>query len=313
MSMKADWMWMNGNLIPWDQATVHVFAHALHYGSSVFEGVRAYSTPKGPAIFRGREHMRRLHDSAKIIRMPVPYSADDLIEATKSSIRANKQESCYIRPLVFRGYEGLGIDGRKCPVEIIIGTIPWGIYLGDDAIKKGVDVAVSSWRRMAPGTGSSLAKIGGNYVNSQLVVMEAKENGFMEGITLDVNGYLSEGSGENLFLVRDGEIYTPPLSSSILAGITRNSAITIANDLGYEVRESYLTRDLLYLADELFFTGTAVEITPVRSVDRISIGSGSCGPITKAIQERFFAIAAGEVEDTYGWLDYVYADGEWPL
>ncbi|MCP4196205.1 MAG: branched-chain amino acid transaminase [Proteobacteria bacterium] len=313
MSMKADWMWMNGQLIPWDQATVHVFAHALHYGSSVFEGIRAYSTPKGPALFRGREHMRRLHDSAKIIRMPVAFSVDELIEATKSSIRANKQESCYIRPLIFRGYESLGIDGRKCPVEIIIGAIPWGIYLGDDAIEKGVDVVVSSWRRMAPGTGSSLAKIGGNYVNSQLIVMEAKEMGFMEGITLDVNGYLSEGSGENLFLIRDGEIHTPPLSSSILAGITRHSAITIANDLGYEVREAYLTRDLLYLADELFFTGTAVEITPVRSVDRISIGSGSRGPITKAIQERFFAITAGEVDDTYGWLDHVYADGEWPL
>ena len=313
MTMTADWIWMNGQLIPWDQATIHVFTHALHYGSSVFEGIRAYNTPKGPAIFRGPEHFRRLHDSCKIMRLPLIYSVEELIAATKASIRANKQESCYIRPLVFRGYETLGVDGRKCPVEVIVGTIPWGAYLGDEALEQGVDVAVSTWRRMAPSTGSSLAKIGGQYVNSQFVVMEARENGFMEGITLDVYGHVSEGSGENLFMVHDGVIYTPPLSASILNGITRNSAFVIAGELGIEVRETYITRDMLYLADELFFTGTAVEITPIRSVDRIPIGSGSRGPVTKAIQERFFAITSGAVEDKYGWLDHVYEEGEWPL
>ncbi len=313
MPMQADWMWMNGELIPWHQAKVHVFTHALHYGSSVFEGIRAYATPRGPAIFRGPEHYRRLHDSAKVIRMPVDYSVETLIAATKSAIRANKQESCYIRPLIFRGYETLGVDGRKCPVEVIIGTVPWGAYLGPEALEQGVDVVVSSWRRMSPGAFTPLAKIGGQYVNSQHVAMEAHDLGYTEGISLDQNGYVSEGSGENLFLIRDGVIVTPPLSASILGGITRDCAMTIAADLGYELQEGYLTREMLYIADELFFTGTAAEITPVRSVDRIPVGSGSRGQVTKAIQERFFAITSGEVEDVHGWLDPVYEAGEWPI
>lgn len=312
MPMRADWIWMNGRLIPWDEAKVHVFTHALHYGSSAFEGIRAYSTPRGPAIFRGREHMRRLHDSCKIMRIPLSYSVDELIAACKASIRANKQDACYIRPIVFRGYETLGVDGRKCPVEVVIGTVPWGRYLGAEAIEQGVDVMVSSWRRMPPGSLTPLGKIGGQYVNSQYVAMEAHDLGYTEGISLDIHGYVSEGSGENLFLIRDGVIYTPPLSASILAGITRDCAITLARDLGYEVQYAYLTREMLYLADELFFTGTAAEITPIRSVDRIPVGNGTRGPITKAIQERFFAITAGEM-DPHGWLDYVYEEGEWPL
>jgi len=313
MTMRADWMWMNGELIPWDQAKVHVFTHALHYGSSAFEGIRAYSTPKGPAIFRGPEHYRRLHNSCKIMRVPLEYSVEELIAATKAAIRANKQDSCYIRPLVFRGYETLGVDGRKCPVEVIIGTVPWGRYLGPEAIDQGVDVVVSSWRRMSPGAFTPLAKIGGQYVNSQHVAMEAHDLGYTEGISLDIHGYVSEGSGENLFLIRDGVIYTPPLAASILGGITRDCAITLARDLGYEVQFANLTREMLFSADELFFTGTAAEITRVRSVDRIPVGSGSRGPITKAIQQRFFAITSGEVEDPYGWLDPVYEEGEWPL
>ena len=312
MPMRADWMWMNGSLIPWDQATVHVFSHALHYGTSAFEGIRAYGTPRGPAIFRGPEHFRRLHDSCKILRMPLKYSNEELIAAAKSSIRANKQDSCYIRPLVFRGYEALGVDGRKCPVEVIIGTVPWGRYLGPEAIEQGVDVAVSSWRRMAPGSLTPLGKIGGQYINSQYVAMEAHDGGFNEGISLDIYGYVSEGSGENLFMIRDGVIYTPPLAASILGGITRNCAITLARDLGHQVQYATLTREMLYIADELFFTGTAAEITPIRTVDRIPVGSGSRGPITKAIQDRFFAITAGEM-DPHGWLDYVYAEGEWPV
>jgi len=307
MAMRADWIWMNGDLIPWDQANVHVFTHALHYGTSVFEGIRAYNTPKGPAIFRSHEHFRRLLNSAKIMRItPVPYSVDELIEASKATIRANKQDSCYIRPLAYRGYETLGVDGRKCPVEIIIGTVPWGAYLGEEAINQGVDVIVSSWRRTPSGVGAPLGKIGGQYINSQFIAMEAHDLGYDEAISLDIHGYVAEGSGENLFMVKDGVVYTPPLATSILSGITRDAARTIANDLGYEVKEMTMTREMLYLADELFFTGTAAEVTPIRSVDRLSVGSGTRGPITKAIQQRFFDITAGRYPDEHGWLDYVY-------
>ena len=307
MAMRADWIWMNGDLIPWDQANVHVFTHALHYGSSVFEGIRAYNTPKGPAIFRSHEHFRRLMDSAKIMRItPAPYTVEELIEAAKASIRANKQDSCYIRPLIYRGYESLGVDGRKCPVDVIIGTVPWGAYLGEEAINQGVDVAVSSWRRTPSGVGAPLGKIGGQYVNSQFIAMEAHDLGYDEAISLDIHGYVAEGSGENLFMVMDGVVYTPPLATSILSGITRDAVKTIAHDLGYEVKEMTITREMLYLADELFFTGTAAEVTPIRSVDRISVGSGTRGPITKAIQQRFFDITAGRYPDEHGWLDYVY-------
>jgi branched-chain amino acid aminotransferase len=302
MTMRADYIWMNGKIIPWEQATVHVFAHALHYGSSVFEGIRVYETAGGPAIFRGREHYERLLFSCKVARVPSPLTIDEWMQVTADVLRANKQTNAYVRPLVFRGYEALGVDGRGCPVDAILATVPWGAYLGAEALEKGVDVQVSSWRRMAPDTLNALAKIGGQYVNSQSIVMEAKDNGFNEGIALDINGYISEGSGENIFLVHKGELYTPPLANSILGGITRNSALTIAQDLGYTVKEMTLPREMLYLADEIFFTGTAAEITPVRSVDRMPVGSGSRGPITKAIQDVFFAIIRGEQPDKWNWL-----------
>jgi branched-chain amino acid aminotransferase len=301
-AMRADYIWMNGKIMPWDQAQVHVFTHALHYGSSVFEGIRVYETVNGPAIFRGHEHYERLLFSCKVARIPSPLNVDEWMQVTADVVRANNQPSAYVRPLVFRGYNTLGVDGRGCPVDAIVASIPWGAYLGAEALEKGVDVQVSSWRRMAPDTLNALAKIGGQYVNSQNIVMEAKDNGFSEGIALDVNGYVSEGSGENIFLIYKGEIYTPPLANSILGGITRNSAVTIAQELGYTVKEMTLPREMLYLADEIFFTGTAAEVTPVRSVDRLPVGSGSRGPVTQAIQEVFFAIVRGEREDKWGWL-----------
>jgi branched-chain amino acid aminotransferase len=302
MAMRADYLWMNGEIIPWDQAQVHVFTHALHYGSSVFEGIRAYETPAGPAIFRGREHYERLLFSAKVARIPAPLAVDEWMEVTAAVIRANQQRSAYIRPLVFRGYNTLGVDGRGCPVESIVASIPWGTYLGAEALEQGVDVQVSSWRRMATNMLSPMAKIGGQYVSSQNIVMEAKDNGFNEGIALDANGHVSEGSGENIFFIYKGQIITPPLSSSILGGITRDCAITIARDLGYTVTEQSVSREMLYLADEVFFTGTAAEITPVRSVDRLPVGSGSRGPVTKAIQDVFFGMVKGELEDKWNWL-----------
>jgi branched-chain amino acid aminotransferase len=305
MTMRADFIWMNGKVIPWEQATVHVFTHALHYGSSVFEGIRAYELPGGPAIFRGREHYERLHFSCKVAHIPPPYTVDEFMQATAEVLRANGQRSAYIRPLVFRGYNTLGVDGRGCPVEAIVATVPWGAYLGKEALEQGVDVQVSSWRRMAPGTLNALAKIGGQYVNSQNVVMEARDNGFSEGIALDVYGYVSEGSGENIFVIHQGTIYTPPFSNSILGGITRSSAITIAEELGYTVREMTIPREMLYMADEIFFTGTAAEITPVRSVDRMPVGAGTRGPVTAAIQAQFFGIVEGELPDKHGWLSPV--------
>ena len=302
MAMRADYIWMNGKIIPWEQATVHVFAHALHYGSSVFEGIRVYETVNGPAIFRGREHFERLLFSGKVAHIPSPLTIDEWMQVTADVVRANQQTNAYVRPLIFRGYNTLGVDGRGCPVDAILATVPWGAYLGAEALEKGVEVQVSSWRRMAPDTLSALAKIGGQYVNSQSIVIEAKDNGFNEGIALDVHGYVSEGSGENIFLVYKGDIYTPPLSNSILGGITRNCASTIAQDLGYTVKEMTLPREMLYLADEIFFTGTAAEITPVRAVDRMPVGSGSRGPVTQAIQDVFFGIISGERPDQWGWL-----------
>jgi branched-chain amino acid aminotransferase len=286
--MRADFIWMNGEIIPWDQAQVHVFTHALHYGSSTFEGIRAYETPDGPAIFRGREHYERLLFSCKVARIPSPLTVDEWMDVTIRVLQANNLRSAYVRPLVFRGYNTLGVDGRGCPVDAIVATVPWGRYLGTDAIENGIDVQVSSWRRMAPNMLSPMAKIGGQYVSSQNIVIEAKDNGFTEGIALDGNGQISEGSGENIFIIHKGVIYTPPMSSSILGGITRDSAMIIAKDLGYEVKEASMSREMLYLADEIFFTGTAAEITPVRSVDRMPVGDGKRGPITKALQEVFF-------------------------
>jgi branched-chain amino acid aminotransferase len=308
MPMRADYIWMNGKIIPWDEANVHVFTHALHYGSSVFEGIRAYETADGPAIFRGPEHFERLLFSCKIARIPSPLTADEWMQVAIDVVKANKLRSAYIRPLVFRGYETLGVDGRKCPVDAILASVPWGRYLGNEAIENGVDVQVSTWRRMASNMLSPMAKIGGQYVSSQNIAMEAHDNGFTEGIAIDINGYVSEGSGENIFIIHKGVIYTPPLASSILGGITRDSAIKIALDLGYEVKEMAMTRDMLYLADEIFFTGTAAEITPVRSVDRLPVGDGKRGPVTKAVQDVFFGIVEDNAPDKWGWLTPIQLD-----
>jgi branched-chain amino acid aminotransferase len=303
--MSAEWIWMNGKFVAWADANVHVTTHALHYGSSVFEGIRAYATPEGPAVFRLEPHTQRMLNSCKIARIEVPYSADELNTAVVETIRRNKHESCYIRPLVFRGAGPMGLEGRKNPVETVIFTMEWGRYLGSEAIDNGVDVQVSSWRRMAPNTFASQAKIGGQYVNSQFVSMEAHDNGFAEGIALDVNGYVSEGAGENLFVIIDNVVYTPGAYQSILLGITRDTVLTLLRDLGYEVRYEPVARETLYVADELFFTGTAAEITPIRSVDRISIGTGKPGKVTKAVQEEFFAITSGRKADRHGWLTKV--------
>ncbi len=303
--MPAEWIWKNGEFVKWEDANVHVTTHALHYGSSVFEGVRAYATEQGPAVFRLQPHTRRLFNSAKIARMDVPFSEDQINEAIVETIRRNGHDACYIRPLLFRGAGPLGVEGRKNPVDAVIFTLEWGRYLGNEAIEKGVDVQVSSWRRLAADTAASLAKIGGQYVNSQFISMEAHDNGFNEGIALDYNGTISEGAGENIFVIYNNTVYTPAIGSSILMGITRDSVLTILGDLGYRVVREPIPRDLLYIADEIFFTGTAAEVTPVRSVDRISVGSGSRGAITKAVQDEFFAITSGQKPDPYGWLTYV--------
>jgi len=299
---KSDKIWFNGEFVPWDKAQIHVMSHALHYGSSVFEGIRAYKTATGPAVWLFDGHLRRLFDSAKIYRMEIPYSYDEVKEAILETIRVNKHEACYIRPLVFRGYGEIGVDPRGCPVDVIIATIEWGRYLGQEAIDQGVDVCTSSWRRMAPDTFPALAKAGANYANAQLIKLEALENGYVEGIALDVAGYVSEGSGENLFVVRDGALITPPLGFSVLGGLTRGAIITLAKDLGIPVQEQAVPRELLYIADEVFFTGTAAEITPIRSIDRVTVGAGRRGPITERLQVEFFGITEGEIPDRHGWL-----------
>jgi branched-chain amino acid aminotransferase len=299
------WIWFNGRLTPWDEARVHVFAHALHYGSSVFEGIRAYATPNGPAILGLRPHVRRLFDSCKIYRLTIPYSPEEITQAIFETIRANRLDACYIRPLVFRGVDTFSLDPRSCPVEVVVGVVTLGQFLGDAALREGIDVGVSSWQRMAPNTFPALAKIGGQYINSQLIVMEAHDRGFTEAIVLNSAGFVSEGSGENLFLVKNGIIYTPPLTASILPGINRACIIQLAHDLGYEVREEIIAREMLYLADELFFTGTAAEVTPVRSVDGLPVGDGTRGPITARLQEQFFGIVRGEMTDRFGWMTLV--------
>jgi len=299
------WIWYNGELTPWDEARVHVFAHALHYGSSVFEGIRAYATPRGPAVVGLELHVRRLFDSCKIYRMPIPYQPEEITQAILETIRANELGACYIRPLVFRGVGVLSLDPRPCPVDVIIGTIALGEFLGDEAMKNGIDVGISTWQRMTPNTFPAMAKIGGQYINSQLIVMEAHDRGFTEGIVLNATGHVSEGSGENLFLVKDGALYTPPMAASILAGITRKFLIQLARDLGYRVHEEMIVREMLYLADELFFTGTAAEVTPIRSVDAIQIGAGQRGPVTAHLQEQFFGLVKGELQDRFGWMTLV--------
>ncbi|MGC9521549.1 MAG: branched-chain amino acid transaminase [Anaerolineae bacterium] len=298
----TDYIWMDGELIPWDQANVHLSVHALHYGSSVFEGIRAYDINGTASIFSLDDHVRRLFDSCRVYRMEIGYTPDQLRQACIETVKANKLKSAYLRPLVFRGTGTIGVDPRPCPVHVAIMTIYLGRYLGPEAIEQGVDVCVSSWGRMAHNTFPANAKIGGQYINSQLIKMEAVENGYAEGIAIDANGFVSEGSGENLFVIRDGEILTPPLASSILRGITRQCTIRLARDLGYTVKEEFIPRELLYMADEVFFTGTAAEITPIRSIDRIPIGQGTRGPITERLQSAFFDIVSGKSPDEYGWL-----------
>jgi len=304
---KMDYIWFNGELVEWDKATIHVLSHVVHYGTSFFEGIRCYETPRGTAIFRLTPHMRRLVDSAKIYRTEIPYSLDQMVAAVKETVRANKLRAGYIRPVVYRGYGEIGVNPHGNPVEVAIATIEWGKYLGADAMENGVDVCVSSWNRFSPNTLPAMSKAGGNYMNSQLIKMEALANGYSEGIALDTNGHVSEGSGENLFLVRDGVVYTPPASSSILSGITRDTVITLLGAMGVEVRQQVVPREMLYVADELFFTGTAAEVSPIRSVDRITVGKGRRGPITAEVQAAFFAIVHGERADAYGWLEYADA------
>ena len=302
---KTDTIWMNGKLVPWDDAQVHVLSHVLHYGSSVFEGIRAYQTPSGAAIFRLGDHIERLAYSAKIYRMKMNYTAAEIERACIETVASNRLEECYIRPLVYRGYAHVGVNPIGTPIEIAIAAYPWGKYLGDDALTKGVAVKIGTWARMAPNTLPAMAKAGGNYLNSQLLKLEAVEDGYSEAIALDTNGYVSEGSGENLFLVHKGELITPPMHNSILAGITRASVMKLAQELGLPVREMVIPREMLYIVDEAFFTGTAVEITPVTSVDRIPVGTGEVGAVTKTLQRAFFAIVKGEVPDRFGWLTKV--------
>jgi branched-chain amino acid aminotransferase len=300
-------IWFNGKLVPWEKATVHVLSHALHYGSSVFEGVRAYETANGPAIFRLRDHTRRLFDSAKVYRIPMPFSQEQISSACREVIAANGlTRGAYIRPVSFRGYGELGVTPRnEPPTEVAVAAWEWGKYLAHDSEDQGVDVCVSSWQRVAPNTLPALAKAGGNYLSGQLIGYEARRLGFAEGIGLSTDGTVSEGAGENLFLVRDGVLMTPGLAHSVLGGLTRDTIIRLAKERGIEVRETTIPRELLYLADELFFTGTAAEITPIKSVDRITVGNGRRGPITETLQNGFFGLFTGKTPDKWGWLDHV--------
>jgi branched-chain amino acid aminotransferase len=301
---KESKIWKNGKFVDWDDAQIHVLSHVVHYGSAWFEGIRCYDTEKGAAIFRLGPHLRRLNDSAKIYRAQIPFSIEELTEATIETVKINNIKSCYIRPIAFRGYYEMGVSPLNCPIETYIAVWEWGRYLGEGSLEKGIDVCISSWNRMAPNTLPAMAKAASNYMNSQLIKMEALQNGYAEGIALDTTGHVSEGSGENIFFVKNGVIHTTPLSSSILQGITRDSVISIADELGYEVREMQIPREMLYIADEIFFAGTAVEITPIVSVDRIKIKEGVPGPITKHVQSKFFDILKTG-NDRRGWLTFV--------
>src|SRR5713101_5472067 len=299
---KAETIWMNGRLVPWEQASVHVLSHVIHYGSCIFEGMRCYKTQRGPAVFRLRDHVERLFDGCRIYRMEIPYNRERIEAAILETIRANRLEACYIRPLVYRGYESLGVDPFPCPIDVAIAVWPWGSYLGRDAGEKGVDVMVSSWRREAPDTLPAMAKASANYMNSQLIKMEAQVNGYAEGIALDAYGYVSEGSGENIFLVKRGALYTPPLTASILPGITRSAIIHLAEDLRIPLVERTIPREMLYIADEVFFCGTAAEVTPIRSIDRVTISRGVRGEITARLQSEFNALTSGQKDDRHRWL-----------
>ena len=300
-------IWHNGRFIPWDDAKIHVLSHVVNYGSSVFEGIRCYATPSGPAVFRLHEHVRRMLDSAKIYRMEnLGFTAGQLADAMLELVRINRMQACYLRPIALRGYGEIGVHAGKNPIDVFIACWEWGKYLGEEALANGVDVCVSSWTRIAPNTLPALAKAGANYMNSQLIKMEALVNGYSEGIALDTNGYVSEGSGENIFLVRDGKIYTPPLGASVLPGITRDAVLQLARELEIPLLETLVPREMLYIADEVFFSGTAAEITPIRSIDRITIGKGKRGPVAEALQKEFFGIINGTRPDN-GWLSLVNA------
>ena len=304
---KSSKIWHNGRFVDWDDATVHVSAHALHYGSSWFEGIRCYQTSRGPEVFRLGEHVQRLFNSCKIYRAELPYTLEEFQHAILETVRVNQMDHCYIRPLIYYGVGGLGLNPLQCPIECYILVWEWGSYLGAESAELGVDVTVSSWLRAAPNTFPTMAKAGGNYINSILIKMEAVLGGFSEGIATDTSGFLSEGSGENIFLVRDSTLFTPTISNAVLPGITRDTAITLARERGYPVVEQSLPREMLYLADEIFLTGTAAEITPIRSVDRITIGDGKPGPMTTQIQRDFFDYVQGKVEDRHQWMTLVHA------
>ena len=301
----ASKIWVDGDMVDWNDANIHVLSHVVHYGTSVFEGIRAYKNENGVAVFRLKEHVRRLFDSAKVYKIDIPFTQDEIAEAILDVVRVNDLNGCYIRPIVFRGYGELGVNPLNCPVNVVIAAWEWGSYLGEEGMQNGVNIGVSSWRKPAPDTFPTLAKCGANYMNSQLAKIEAIENGFDEAIMLDYEGHVSEGSGENIFLVEDGKLFTPSMASSNLKGITRDSIMTVAKDLGYEVTEETISRERLYFADEVFFTGTAAEVTPIRSIDRKTIGIGKRGPIAEKLQKTFFDIVEAKVEDKYGWLTYI--------
>ncbi|MCE9613564.1 MAG: branched-chain amino acid transaminase [Lentisphaerae bacterium] len=305
MTFGTGKIWMDGKMVAWADAQISVMSHVVHYGSSVFEGIRCYATPHGPGIFRLQDHVRRLYDSAKIYRMPIPYTPEQFTQAILDVVKVNDLKSCYIRPIAFRGYGKLGVNPLECPVNCVVGAWHWGAYLGEDAMEKGVSVRVSSWQRAAPNTFPALAKAGGNYLNSQLIRIEATDTGFEEGIALDHSGFVSEGSGENIFMVRSGVIYTPPSSSSILPGITRHCVFQLAREAGIRIHQQVIPREALYIADEVFFSGTAAEITPVSHIDNIEIGNGKRGPITERVQAEFFKIVNGKVPDRFNWFTMV--------
>jgi branched-chain amino acid aminotransferase len=305
---ETEWIWRDGEFIKWKDATVHVLAHSMQFGSSAFEGIRCYSTPNGPAVFRLEDHLQRLINSCKIYRMEVPYGVDELVAATCELVERNDMDACYIRPMVVRGYGAAGMVPFASPVNVYIPCWPWGTYLGEGALEKGVDACVSSWNRMAPNTTPSIAKIAGNYLGGQLIKMEALANGYDEGIALGRDGLVSEGSGQNVFIVMKGAIYTTPRNGTLLPGITRDSIITLARDAGLEVHEVPIQREMLYTADEIFLTGTASEVTPVRSVDKIAVGTGKAGEITMKLQRIFLDLVHGKGTDAHGWLTHVRAE-----
>lgn len=303
-------LWMNGRLVDFADAKIHILSHVIHYGSGIFEGARCYDTKQGPAIFRLNEHIRRLFDGSKIYRMEVPFTQEEVRKACVDVIKANGFDDCYLRPLVYRGFHSLGVFPGGCPIDVLVAAWKWGKYLGPEALEQGVDVRIASWTRMAPNTFPAMAKATANYMNSQLIRLEANADGYSEGIALDANGFVSEGSGENIFVVRDSRIFTPQFSNSILPGITRDTIITLARDFGMDVVETQIPREMLYIADEVFFTGSAAEVTPIRSIDRVTIGAGRRGPVTEKLQTEYFKYIGGEIPDRHNWLTPVYDEAK---